>query len=101
MHAMQVSCYICMSLSCGPNNILILANCCMLLSDLRILGAVYGRADVTNLLNSRVTNTQALLNEAASNHNFGDSWRGVVKSLVVVYQQEGYDPHVRIVREHH
>ena len=67
---------------------------------LRILGAAYGRADVTTRLNSRITHSQTL-HVSASNHAFGDSWWGVKKTLVVVYQHEGYLPRIRIVREHH
>lgn len=68
-------------------------------TELRILGAAYGRADVTKRLNSRVTRRQKL-RVSASNRVFGDPWRGVKKTLVVVYQHEGYLPRIRIVREH-
>lgn len=63
------------------------------------MGAAYGRADVTNSLNQRVTQGQSLQVQA-SNSVFGDSWPGVRKTLVVVYQHEGYDPRVAVVREH-
>ena len=60
---------------------------------------MYGRRDVTSFLNSKVTSSQSL-QVAASNGVFGDSWGGVRKTLVVVYEQEGYDPKIVIVREH-
>ena len=64
------------------------------------MGAVYGRKDVTNLLNSKVTESQTLSNIAPSNGVFGDSWPGVHKTLTVVYKHEGYDPNIVILREH-
>ena len=67
--------------------------------ELKILGAVYGRKDVTSYLNERVTSHQSL-HIPASNSIFGDSWHGVYKTLVVVYKQDGYDPKTIIVREH-
>ena len=60
---------------------------------------MYGREDVTNFLNRRVTRGQTL-HVAASNGVFGDSWRGIRKTLVVVYRQQGYDPKIVVVREH-
>ena len=64
------------------------------------MGAVYGREYVTNLMNSKVTQSQTLSNVAPSNSVFGDSWPGVHKTLTVVYKHEGYDPNIVIVREH-
>ena len=69
-------------------------------TDLNILGAAYGRADVTNVVKSQVSSSQTL-NIVASNGVFGDTWFGVPKTLVVVYQHEGYDPKIRIARERH
>ena len=63
------------------------------------MGAAYGKADVTDILNSRITHHQTL-QVSASNSIFGDPWRHVTKTLVVVYQQEGYAPHIKIVKEH-
>lgn len=68
-------------------------------TELRILGAAYGRADMTNSLNSKVLSSQTL-RVSASNSVFGDPWRGVKKTLVVVYEQKGYLPRIRIVKEH-
>jgi hypothetical protein len=64
------------------------------------LGAAYGPRDVTGTLNNRITYYQSL-SVQASNSIFGDPWRGFRKSLVVVYQQKGYDPSIAIVQEHH
>ena len=63
------------------------------------MGAAYGRADVTSTLNASITSSQTL-SVRASNSVFGDSWKNVRKTLVVVYQHSGYDPRIVIVREH-
>ena len=65
---------------------------------LTVLGAAYGPRDVTSTLNSRVTDYRALSVQAA-NSIFGNSWRGTTKSLVVVYQHEGYEPVTSIVHQ--
>ena len=72
-----------------------------LFTELDILGAAYGRADVTRTLNASVTPSHGTLHVSASNSVFGDSWRHVRKTLVVVYQHADYDPHIVVVREHH
>jgi len=69
-------------------------------TDLTILGAAYGRADVTHTVHRRISNYETLSVDA-SNTIFGDSWHGIEKSLVVVYQHQGYHPRVSITREHH
>ena len=63
------------------------------------MGAAYGRGIVTNSLNQKVSQRQSL-RVAASNSVFGDPWRGVRKTLVVVYQQGHCDPAIVTVREH-
>ena len=62
------------------------------------MGAAYGRADVTTEVSRRVSSSQSL-QIYASNGVFGDSWRGIIKTLVIVYQHAGYDPRTVIVRE--
>ena len=52
---------------------------------------------MTATINSRISN--GALRVEASNNIFGDSWKGVPKSLVVVYQHEGYEPVTAIVPE--
>ena len=64
------------------------------------MGAAYGPRVVTGIVSNRVTHYGSL-SIPASNGIFGDPWHGVVKSLVVVYQQEGYEPRVTITQEHH
>ena len=53
-------------------------------NGLRILGAAYGLADVTHKVRSLVRNNRLAV--AASNGVFGDSYYGVRKTLVIVYQ---------------
>ena len=65
---------------------------------LKILGAAYGPRDVTAILNSRISQHQSLSIQA-SNGIFGDPWGGVFKSLVAVYEHDGYSPAVAIVHE--
>jgi hypothetical protein len=67
---------------------------------LTILGAAYGPRIVTGTVSNRVTHYGSL-SIPASNGMFGDPWRGIVKTLVVVYQQEGYEPRVAITQERH
>ena len=71
-------------------------------ADLQILGAGYGRADVTAAV-ARAVDRQAdpnTLDIAAVNGTFGDSWPGVPKTLTVVFRF-GSDgaPAVRTARE--
>ena len=73
--------------------------CALYYTELNILGAAYGKADVTDIVKSKVSSSQSL-NVAATNGNFGGNWP-VPKTLVVVYQHEGYDPKIRIARERH
>ena len=58
--------------------------------QLTILGAAYGKADVTNQVRSAIYGDS--LSITASNEVFGDSWYGYKKSLVIVYQYENYKP---------
>lgn len=64
----------------------------------KIFGAAYGKADVTDKVRSLVSKRK--LHFQVENHVFGDSWHGVLKSLVVVYQLGDAKPRVGIVREH-
>ena len=79
---------------------LLLYNSSILHTDLTILGAAYGRADVTHTVHRRISNYETLSVDA-SNTIFGDSWPGVGKSLIVVYQHQGYHPRVSVTREDH
>lgn len=54
-----------------------------------IYGAVYGKADVTNIVRRNVDHKTQTLSINANNAIFGDSWKGVQKSLVIVW---GYGP---------
>ncbi|MCE3460714.1 SUEL-type lectin domain-containing protein, partial [Staphylococcus aureus] len=63
-----------------------------------ILGAVYGRANVSDQVRAKVAN--GCLQIKASNHVFGDSFPNVQKSLVVVYQFGNAPPQVGIAKEH-
>jgi len=54
--------------------------------NLHILGAAYGRADVTSKVRSLVNRPNASLSTQFSNAAFGDSWPGTVKSATVVYE---------------
>jgi len=64
----------------------------------KILGAAYGKADVTEKVRSIVANGDIEI--LAKNEIFGDSWYGVGKSLVVVYQYGNNHPQVRFTSEH-
>jgi len=71
-------------------------------ADLQILGAGYGRADVTAAV-ARAVNRQAdpnMLDIGADNGTFGDSWPGVPKTLTIVFRF-GSDgaPAVKTARE--
>ena len=65
--------------------------------ELNILGAAFGKADVTDQVRSAVNNDS--LSISASNSVFSDSWYGNKKSLVVVYQYDDYKPTVAVVQE--
>ena len=56
--------------------------------SLVILGAAYGKADVTDQANKKLT-SNGEFNEEASNDVWGDSWKGHGKTLVVVYEYDG------------
>ena len=68
-------------------------------NNLRIVGAAYGLVDVTHKVQSLVWNNR--LHVAARNNVFGDTWRGVKKSLVVVYQYGNGHYRTKIVTEGH
>ena len=53
-----------------------------------ILGAAYGKADVTDKANKKLT-SNGEFNEKASNDVWGDSWKGHSKTMVVVYEYDG------------
>lgn len=63
----------------------------------RILGAAYGLSDVTSKVGSYLQNSG--LNIKADNGIFGDSWPGVRKTLVVVYQDPSGNVNTAIVEE--
>lgn len=67
-------------------------------NNLKILGASYGTADVTEIVRSKVSNNS--LSIAAENSVFGDPWCGVLKTLVISYQFEDNEPKVLVVKEH-
>lgn len=64
---------------------------------LTIMGASYGLGNVTEKVASLVTNN--CFHAMASNDVFGDTWYGVVKTLVVVYMHLGVS-HISTVDEH-
>ena len=64
---------------------------------LHILGAAYGLGDVTTKANSLISNDK--LEITANNSNFPDSWHGVKKSFVAVFQNEEGRPYMLIVKE--
>lgn len=67
------------------------------MSQMVILGAVYGTRDVTEKVRSMVLNNTLTI--TANNHTFGDPWPGTPKSLVIVYQYGALQPQVRILQE--
>lgn len=76
---------------------------CLLISlgyslELRILGAAYGKADVTNVISAAIKDNSLTIQ--ASNEVFGDSWYGTQKALVIVYQFGDYKPLVATASEH-
>ena len=70
--------------------------------DLQILGAAYGRADVSARVKAAVDRPASpnTLSIGATNDVFGDSWPGTPKTLTVVYRF-GSDgaPALKVVRE--
>jgi hypothetical protein len=66
-------------------------------NDLVICGAAYGRADVTEKIRNLRKNQK--LSVKASNDVFGDSWYGVIKSLVVVYKYGSNSAQLQVVKE--
>ena len=66
-------------------------------SHLNILGAAYGKADVTDKVRSAINDDS--IDITASNDAFGDSWYGTKKSLVIVYQYDDYRPTVLVTPE--
>jgi hypothetical protein len=70
--------------------------------DLQILGAAYGKRDVTAVVAGRIDRRADpnTLSIAADNATFGDSWPGVPKTLTVVFRY-GSDgaPAVKTARE--
>ena len=65
--------------------------------SLRILGAAYGRKDVTEKMKGMVKNRA--LKAPATDGTFGDSWVGVYKTLVTVYQYGEEQPSLAVVKE--
>jgi len=69
--------------------------------ELRILKAAYGLKDVTELLDQLVQKQgRTRLDVQVNNEAFGDSWSGVQKTLVVVYQYGNGIPQVAFQKEH-
>lgn len=62
------------------------------------MGAVYGREVVTSIVQPEVSSSGSLT-ISASDSVFTDSWKGHEKSLVVVYQHQGYDPRTVVTME--
>lgn len=65
--------------------------------SLRVLGAAYGPADVTEKVRSLVRGGG--LQVSADNATFGDSWHGVPKTLTLVYSRDGSPPNAVAVPE--
>jgi len=65
--------------------------------ELKILGAAYGKTDVTRVVRKMMINDTV---KAAVNSNvFQDSWQAASKTLVVVYQHGNNKPEVAIARD--
>ena len=64
---------------------------------LYVLGAAYGPSSVTEKVQLLVTNRA--LNFTANNETFGDTWPGVIKSMVLVYQYGNETPKTIFVSE--
>lgn len=67
------------------------------MSDLIILGASYGRTDVTNKVRSLIANDQLAV--TANNQTFGDGWPGVQKTLAVIYRYSDQAPRTLVLTE--
>ena len=65
--------------------------------DLKILGAVYGMADVTGKAQSFVKD--GAFDAVADDSTWGDSWKGYYKTLVVVYEYNGVPSMLNVVKE--
>ena len=63
----------------------------------RLLGAAFGPADVTDKLQALVNQNQAAV--SGSDSTFGDSWYGIVKTFVVVYQDDSGTPVTLVLQE--
>lgn len=61
------------------------------------LGAAYGLGDVTDKTNSHVQDNA--LEITANNDTFFDSWKGKEKSYVAVFNSDGGNPYMVIVKE--
>lgn len=66
-------------------------------NHLTIIGAAYGLGNVTSKCQSLVTAND--LDITANNATFGDTWEGVKKSLVIVYQYGTNQPLMTITAE--
>ena len=66
-------------------------------TDLKILGAVYGLKDVTSKAQSFVKGGRFYA--VANNATWGEGWKGVTKTLVVVYEYNGVPSMVDIAVE--
>ena len=62
-----------------------------------VIGAAYGLADVTVKANSQISNDK--LKICANNRTFSDSWHGIVKSFVAVFDNGDGQPYMVIVSE--
>lgn len=67
------------------------------MEELIILGAAYGPADVTAIVQSLVQGDT--LTVTANNETFTDTWPDKLKSLAIVYQYSGQSPQVLILPE--
>lgn len=68
-------------------------------ATLSILAATYGPSVVTTTVAGMVDPATQSVQVVANNATFGDSWQGVVKTLVVVADCTGQVPYVDIVQE--
>ena len=69
---------------------------------LTVLGAAYGSGDVTQKVQSLQSTLDAnasVFYTGANNKVFGDPWKGVRKSMVMVYQYEAGKPLVKVAVE--
>ena len=65
--------------------------------DVRILSAVYGKAEVTQAVQKKFNKGMRTFN--AKNAEWGDSWPGYRKTLVIAYL-DGFEVHTKICEEH-